>query len=95
MTAWLLVFLAIGATARLTRLVTADAITEPIRDRLIRRWGEDAKLSYLITCDYCASVYIAPWVAWVTIYWPDNRVVLIVLLALTASLASGLISKVE
>lgn len=31
---FLLIFLAILATARLTRLVTTDGITEPLRDRL-------------------------------------------------------------
>lgn len=95
MPAWLLVVLAIGAIMRLTRLVTADALTEPIRERLIARWGEDAKRSYLITCDYCASMYLAPVVATVVVLWPDNRVVIIVLLALTASLVAGLVAAHE
>lgn len=92
---WLLVVLAVGATIRLTRLVTADYITEPIRDRLIRRWGEDAKRSYLVTCDYCASMYVAPIVAAVVVLWPDNRVVIAGLIALTASYLSGLMAAHE
>lgn len=57
--------LIIGAlvTARITRLVTRDVITHPLRRRLILAWGTDSKLSYLITCDWCTSVYVAAAVA--------------------------------
>jgi hypothetical protein len=95
MPAWLLFVITIGAVVRLSRLVTADYITHPIRDRLIERWGEDAKRSYLITCDYCASVYIAPVVSLVAVLWGDNRVVIIALLALTASFIAGIIGAHE
>lgn len=95
MPAWLLVVLTIGAIARLTRLVTADFITSPIRDRLTERWGEEAKRSYLLTCDYCASIYIAPVVATVAVLWPTNRVIIIGLIALTASFVAGIIAAHE
>jgi hypothetical protein len=95
MPAWLLVVLTIGATMRLTRLVTADYVTSPIRERLTDRWGEDSKRAYLIGCDYCASVYIAPIVATVAVLWGDNRVVLIGLIALTASMIAGLVAAHE
>ena len=91
--AWLLVALIIGATVRLTRLVTADYITSPIRDRLTDRWGEESKRAYLIGCDYCASMYIAPIVATVGVLWPDNRAVLIALIAFTASQIAGMLGK--
>jgi hypothetical protein len=93
--AWLLVALTIGAVARLTRLITADKITEPIRNRLYARWGEESKRAYLIGCDFCCSVYIAPPVAAVVVIWPDNRAVLAGILALTASQAAGMIAKHE
>lgn len=95
MPAWLLVLLAILATMRLTRLVTADKITEPIRERLIQRWGEDAKRSYLLTCDYCASIYVGPPVALAVVMWPTNRVVLIALIALAASFVAGIVAAHE
>lgn len=95
MPAWLLVLLAIGATARLTRLVTADYITSPIRDRLIERWDEDSKRAYLLTCDYCASMYVGPAVATATVLWPTNRVIVIGLIALTASFVAGTIAALE
>lgn len=85
----LLALLAIGATYRLTRLLTADFITKPIRTFVNRRWG-DNRLSYFVTCDWCVSF----WFAWApvtaAVLWPTNRVVWIVLLALTASAVTGL-----
>lgn len=95
MPAWLLVLLAVGATIRLTRLVTADYITTDIREWLTKRWGEDSKRAYLISCDYCASMYVAPVVATVAVLWPTNRVILIGLIALTASFVAGIIAAHE
>lgn len=73
------------ATARLTRLVVADTITEPLRQRAIRaayaRAGRETyftiesqhsdpegivtadpmppKLAYLVTCPWCAGMWVA------------------------------------
>ena len=56
------------ATARLTRLVTTDRITQAPRSALLRRLNADSLLAYLIVCDWCASVYagagVAAGVAW-------------------------------
>lgn len=54
-------FIIIGlATYRLTRLVTTDTIFEALRERF---WGkyppQSSKLGYLITCDWCTSVWVA------------------------------------
>lgn len=46
------------ATARGTRLVVEDVIAEPVRQFFITRFGEDHKLTYLVHCTYCASVWI-------------------------------------
>jgi hypothetical protein len=95
MPTWLLFAITLGAVVRLSRLVTADKISENMRDRLIARWGEDSLKAYLIQCDYCASIYIAPIVATVAVLWGDNRVVIIGLLALTASFVAGIIGAHE
>ena len=92
---WLLVALAIGAVCRLARLLTADKISEPIRDWVERRYGEDSMRFYFVTCDYCVSMYVAPIVATVAVYWGDNRVIIIGLLALTASFLAGTIAALE
>lgn len=56
---WVLVAL---TTCRLTWLVINDKITEPIRERIIRKAGrrQDKGIAYLITCPWCTSVWIAP-----------------------------------
>jgi hypothetical protein len=90
---WLTVALVALATYRLTRLVTADRIAEPVRNWVVERnpgWA-----GYLVTCDWCLSIWVAPWPAVAAVLWPDNRAVLAALLALSASAVTGLLSLVE
>lgn len=46
------------ATYRLTKLITTDEITEPLRERV---WAnhppESSRLGYLITCNWCTSIW--------------------------------------
>jgi hypothetical protein len=44
-----------GATARLTRLITRDKITAPLRDWAMRT--ERGRTTYLVNCPYCVSVW--------------------------------------
>lgn len=57
----LLEFVILGlATYRLTRLITTDNITEPIRERIWKKYPpHSSKLGYLITCNWCMSVWVA------------------------------------
>jgi hypothetical protein len=54
-------FLVLGlATYRLTRLITTDNITEPIRERIWDKYPpQSTRLGYLITCDWCSSIWVA------------------------------------
>ena len=48
------------ATYRLTRLITRDSITEPIREWIWRRRPpEKSKIGYLFTCEWCMSIWTA------------------------------------
>jgi hypothetical protein len=47
------------ATARLTRLVTADRLTLPVRRAMLTRVREGGQLEYLLSCGWCASFWIA------------------------------------
>lgn len=85
----LLLVLIIGATARAVRLIGADTISEPFRDRWLTpgSWFET-----LFTCPWCLSMWIAPIVVacaytcdWFV--WPAA--------ALTASHATGLLAGWE
>ena len=80
------------ATYRLTRLVTADRIMD-----WLRAWVEvrSAWAGYLVTCDWCLSIWLAPALAWAMIVHGGNRAVFIVLVALAASALTGLLSLGE
>lgn len=115
---WLFAIYAL-AVARLTGLVTVDAITDPIRSRMIRAigspelpwlgkdqplstqdiidWLRDAKpvrwaLAKLVTCQWCASVWIA--FAFVpVVHWFGHTLwVLLPATALAASQLTGMLS---
>lgn len=65
---WLTIVLACGLTARLTRLITLDTITEPIRDRL------KGLLRVLAECPWCSGFWVAlavglSWMAWSDQTW--------------------------
>lgn len=48
------------AAYRLTRLVTRDTITAPIRERIWRSHPPHlSKLGYVLTCEWCTSIYAA------------------------------------
>jgi len=51
---------AVLATARITRLITEDSITEPLRDRAMEI---HPKLGELVHCRMCTSVWAGAFVA--------------------------------
>ena len=79
-------------TYRLTRLITADRITERLRIEVDSR---SKNLGYLITCDWCLSIWVAPPVAWVVYEWGDRMLVRVAVLALAMSALTGLLSLIE
>ena len=86
------VIIAMLATYRLTRLVTADRITQGLRGWVVDRseWA-----GYLVTCDWCLSVWIAPGPAVAVVAYGDVRAVQAVLVGLALSAATGLLSLAE
>lgn len=47
------------AALRLTRLVTTDDLTSPLRERLWRRFPPSTRLGYLVTCNWCSSFWVS------------------------------------
>lgn len=45
--------------ARVTRFINADVLAEPLRDWVVRRYGADSRPAYLMTCPWCASIWVA------------------------------------
>ena len=86
------------AVSRVTGLITTDAITEDIRDSVIT-WLDDrprtlgAYLATLITCQWCASMWVSLAAAPLVWFWPTSPFLLIPALALALSQTTGMISN--
>lgn len=102
--AWLTLALYALATARVTGLVTADAITAPARKWAVERLdpfpnarpakGVRGHAVYLLTCPWCVSIYVGALAA-IVWYTVGNHPVPVVLAALLAfSQTTGMISNV-
>lgn len=47
----------LAATARITRLAVDDEITRPARELVEELTGPDSRLTYLVNCPACTSVW--------------------------------------
>jgi hypothetical protein len=83
------------AVARITRLITTDYLTAGPRSRLIRRLGVDHKVSYLITCPWCASVWVGAVVAPAAYWWGGHAWFWLPASALAYSHVAGLLAGME
>jgi hypothetical protein len=86
------------AVARVTGLITLDSITEPARDALIS-WLDDrpktlgSSIATLITCPWCAGMWVAMVTAPLVWFWGHQPALLIPALALAFSQVTGMISN--
>jgi hypothetical protein len=91
---WLLLLIYALAVARVTGLIVADTITEPVRDRVIN-WLDDTPgsagewFASLITCPWCAGMWVSLVAAPLVWFWGDSPVMLIPALALAFSQITG------
>lgn len=49
----------VGAAARLTRLITRDTITKPLRARVEARYGPDSLPDEFIRCPWCVGFWVS------------------------------------
>lgn len=87
--------LAALATARITRLITSDRITEAPRGWVLRRLDEGGLLAYLIVCNWCASVYVGAGMAGAWYAWGGHRWFAAVCAALAFSYVAGFLASRE
>lgn len=62
----------VGASARITRLVGADTITEPLRSKLTS-WTKSTKPAAFLVCPWCSGFWISvvvTWIAWLVNGFP-------------------------
>jgi len=52
-------------------------------------------IGYLATCDWCLSIWVAPIPSALAVLFPENRLLLVALVALSASALTGLIAGIE
>ncbi|WP_187366756.1 DUF1360 domain-containing protein [Nocardioides dongxiaopingii] len=80
------------ATYRLVKLVKDDKIAEPVRDRVVEAQGppDRSKVSYLVHCPWCLSIYFGAAVTLARHRWPGPTALVSRSLALSsmAGLAS-------
>lgn len=92
MTAVQLVLL-ILATARITRLITDDKITERPRTWLVLKLEGHPQFQYLMYCPWCASMYVGAVVAGAWWAWGDTMWFMTTTAALSASYAAGFLAN--
>lgn len=88
------------AVARVSRLLTTDDIFLFIRTWVIRRFGEESKLTTLVMCPWCVSVWFGIGMATVTFLIADAPKYVsmswyILLTGLATSYVTGLLAKLE
>ncbi|MDH6279519.1 DUF1360 domain-containing protein [Prescottella agglutinans] len=86
--------LALGATARITRLITRDFITRQLRVCAIRRFGPDHDIPYLLTCPWCLSIWVAGGVMTIAWFYGEHPGFIIPAAALTASYLIGIAASI-
>lgn len=97
------------AVARVTRFITADKLSEGWRDKLTdwgwRRWRANVPVHaramadeplpvYLLTCPWCASIYVAAPAAVIWWLWGDSSYAFVPALWLAFSQFTGLLAKI-
>ncbi|MGW3078626.1 hypothetical protein [Kitasatospora sp. NPDC001132] len=85
--------MALGATCRMTRFVTKDTLASGFRSWIADRFGDDSRPAYLVSCGWCASIWVAAVVAPVVFLIGDTPGFQIVATSLTLSYIAGIASS--
>jgi hypothetical protein len=85
--------LSLGATCRITRFVTKDALAACFRSWVADRFGDDSKPSYLVSCSWCTSIWVAASMTILTQVTGQTVWLQIITTALSLSYLAGLASQ--
>lgn len=88
-----LLLVAALAAARITRLITRDTLTQPARIRAINWLGAESMTAYLITCDWCAGMWVSAMVGSAAWMWRDSPWLQVPLMVLAIGELVGLIAS--
>lgn len=79
------------AAFRITRLITTDTIFDPLREKIWNKFPPNRiNVGYLITCDWCTSIWVAPVVIFSYLLVPS--IVFVVSLVLATSAVVGFLA---
>lgn len=82
----------LGAVLRVTRLIVADTITEPLRIWFLKHWQFAALWS---SCSWCVSMWTAAALAWPLQHLTRLSWWLIAGIGLTASYVTGMVARFD
>lgn len=84
------------ALARLTRLINADEITDPIRIWIMHKTGgPESTASYFVKCPWCVSIWLGAATAWLPLVLTDAPLWLWPFLALAGSQVTGVLAGLD
>lgn len=83
------------AVMRVTRLINFDTVMNWLHNMVGNTWGPGSWQAEFVSCPWCIGMWVALLTAWVPIFYPDNRGVQVLLLALAASMITGLFSPLS
>jgi uncharacterized protein DUF1360 len=84
--------LVVGAlcVARITRFLVEDFLADPYRRWAVKRWGEESKITYLVHCPWCTSIWVGALVMPPAALFPNIWVIMAYSIP-AASMVSGLL----
>lgn len=91
----LIVVLALGAAARITRLINSDMITQPLRDLVAHLFGKDSTALHFLECPWCVGFWVSAAIT-PMLFCPrivSHPVFLIAITALTMSWLIGIAAR--
>lgn len=91
---WLAIIATLAA-ARVTRAITRDSLTQPLRTRVVNRLGIDSRLSELLQCDWCTGFWVALLTVGAAWQWGDHGWVQALLAGLAAAHVIGWLATKE
>jgi fatty acid desaturase len=95
MTTLIALSLFVLTVARLTRLVNADAILDPIRIAIARKRGADSTLVYFLGCVWCVGLWLSLLLAIPTVAYLGWEWWTLFPLGLSASHVVGLLARLD
>ncbi|KXP00893.1 hypothetical protein AXK61_12860 [Tsukamurella pseudospumae] len=84
-----MLLLTFGLVARVTRLITDDYLLRHLRAMIIRRFGPNHDLAYLVTCAWCMSIWVGGGLFTVAYFYGHTAAYLIVAAGGTSSYLYG------